>query len=320
MLYEARIFPDLEYTFKHALTHDVAYGSVLQDRRRALDARIVDTLEHLYPDRLAEHIETLAHHAYRGELWANAVTYLRQAGIKAFARSANREAVAYFEHALTGLTHLPERQETLEQAVDVHLALRNSLWPLGRHEPGFEHLRDAERLANVLGDERRLGWIAAYQSEHARMTAYAPDAPALAERARSIAEGLEDLPLRVAASYYLGTAYFVMGDYRRTDEIFRSILELIPGDLLRERFGMAGLPAVMTRFFWTSALIERGEFDQAMVRAEDGMRLAEKLDHPYSLTHALLGFGRLHGARGDWNTAIQFTERGFALAREWNLT
>jgi class 3 adenylate cyclase/tetratricopeptide (TPR) repeat protein len=319
LLYEARIFPDLEYTFKHALTHDVAYGSLLQDRRRTLDARIVETLERLYPDRLAEHIETLAHHVFRGELWDRAVTYLRQAGAKAFARSANREAVAYFEQALTALAHVPETRETLEQAVDVRLALRNSLWPLGRHEPGFEHLCDAERLAKVLGDQRRLGWIAAYLSEHARMTGYAADAPAFAERALAIGEGLGDLPLRVAASYYLGTAYFVSGAYRRTDEFFPKIIQLLEGDLVRERCGLAGLPSVMSRFFWTSALIERGEFDRGMVQAQEGIRLAETLDHPYSLTHALLGLGRLHGARGELGLAIRLTERGLALSHEWNL-
>ena len=111
-LYEAGLFPDLEYTFKHALTHEVAYGSLLQDRRRALHGRIVEAIERLYPDRLAEHVERLAHHAFRGEVWEKAVTYLRQAGAKAFARSANREAVAYFEQALTALTHLPETRET----------------------------------------------------------------------------------------------------------------------------------------------------------------------------------------------------------------
>src|SRR5262249_8841698 len=88
VLYEASIFPDLEYTFKNALTHEVAYGSVLQDRRRRLHARIVPAIEALYPERLEEQIEHLAHHAVRGELHEQAVTYLRQAGLKAAARSA----------------------------------------------------------------------------------------------------------------------------------------------------------------------------------------------------------------------------------------
>ena len=130
-LYEAGLFPDLEYTFKHALTHEVAYGSLLQDRRRALHRQIVEAIERLYPDRLAEHVERLAHHAFRGEAWEKAVTYLRQAGAKAFARSANREAVAYFEQALTALTHLPETRETRSRpSISAStFETRSSRWP-----------------------------------------------------------------------------------------------------------------------------------------------------------------------------------------------
>ncbi len=72
-VYETRLFPDLEYTFKHALTHEVAYGSILQERRRALHARIVEAIEQLYQDRLIEQVELLAHHAFQGELWEKAV-------------------------------------------------------------------------------------------------------------------------------------------------------------------------------------------------------------------------------------------------------
>ena len=81
-LYETSLFPEVEYTFKHALTHEVAYGSLLQERRRVLHVRIVEAIERLYPDRLSEHVELLAHHASRGELWEKAVDYLHQAGQK----------------------------------------------------------------------------------------------------------------------------------------------------------------------------------------------------------------------------------------------
>src|SRR2546425_9978878 len=121
-LYEAGIFPDLEYTFKHALTHDVTYGSLLQERRRRLHGQIVETIERLYPDRLPEQVDRLAHHAVRGEVWEKAVTYLRQTGAKSAARSAHREAAGYFEQALTALTHLPESRETTGEAIDVRFA------------------------------------------------------------------------------------------------------------------------------------------------------------------------------------------------------
>jgi tetratricopeptide (TPR) repeat protein len=234
--------------------------------------------------------------------------YLRQAGAKAFARSTHRQSATFLEEALVALRHIPETSATLEQAVDVRLSLRNSLY------------RDAERLAKELGDQRRLGWISAYMSEHSRQTGHSADAPTFAERARTIAEELEDFPLRIAATYYLGTAYFVSGDYPRADEFFSNTLRLLDGDLNRERCGLAGFPAVMSRAFWAWALAERGEFDQGMTHAEEGMRLAEALDHPYSLTFACKAVGHLHGARGEVSRAIPFAERALAVCRDWNLT
>ena len=100
-VYETSLFPDLEYTFKHALTHEVAYGSLLQERQRTLHARITEAIETLYPERLTELVECLAHHAFAGRALGKALTYLRQAGAKAAARSALREAASYFEQALT---------------------------------------------------------------------------------------------------------------------------------------------------------------------------------------------------------------------------
>jgi class 3 adenylate cyclase/tetratricopeptide (TPR) repeat protein len=79
-LYERRLFPDVEYTFKHALTHEVAYASLLQERRRTLHARVADAIERVYPDRLAEHRDRIVHHAFRGEAWAKAVAHLRDMG------------------------------------------------------------------------------------------------------------------------------------------------------------------------------------------------------------------------------------------------
>ena len=103
-LYETRLFPEQVCTFKHALTHEVAYGSLLHERRRVLHARIVETLEKMAGDRVAEQVERLAHHALRGEVWDKALAYCRQAGEKAMARSAHREAVEYFEQALSALS------------------------------------------------------------------------------------------------------------------------------------------------------------------------------------------------------------------------
>src|SRR5262249_47977623 len=140
-LYETSLFPEHAYTFKHALTHEVAYSSLLQERRRVLHTRIVEAIAGLSADRLTEQVERLAHHALRGEVWDRALAYCRQAGAKAATRSAYREAVAYFEQALTALQHLPEHRETLEQAVDLRLDIRNALIALGEWGAIVDHMR-----------------------------------------------------------------------------------------------------------------------------------------------------------------------------------
>src|SRR5262249_54347213 len=156
-LYETSLFPERAYTFKHALTHEVAYGSLLQERRRALHAHIVAALEALVGDRLDDQVERLAHHALRGEVWTKALAYGRQAGDKAQARSAYREAVVCYEQTLAALAHLPESRAVTEQAIDLRLGFRPALTALGEAPVRIlDHLPHAETLAAVLRNPPRL--------------------------------------------------------------------------------------------------------------------------------------------------------------------
>src|SRR5262249_50876417 len=141
----------------------------------------------LHADRMAEQVERLAHHALRGEVWDKALTYSRQAGEKAMARSAHREAVGYFEQALSALAHLPEQRDTRAQAVDLRLALRNALFPSGDLGRILAVLREAEILAEALDDHRRLGQIAFFLSNHFRNMGAYDQAIASAQRALALA-------------------------------------------------------------------------------------------------------------------------------------
>ncbi len=125
-LYQTALFPEPEYTFKHALTHEVAYGSLLHERRRALHARILEATENS-TGTASEHIERLSHHALRGEMWDKAVSYCYQAGAKAAAKSAHREAVARFTEALAAIDRLPQSGAVMQQAIDLRFSLRTSL-------------------------------------------------------------------------------------------------------------------------------------------------------------------------------------------------
>jgi tetratricopeptide (TPR) repeat protein len=320
-LYEASLFPDPEYTFKHALTHDVAYGSLLQDRRRALHGRVVATIERLYPDRLAEHVERLAHHAFRGDLWEEAVTYLRQAGAKALTRSANREAAAYFEQALTALTHLPETRETREQAIDIRFELRDAFVPLAEFSRIEAYLREAEALATALYDQRRLGWVSAYIGAiHMTASGHVSDMRTPIQRVETIGETLGDKALQVAAQHYRVHVDYLAGDCRGTENTCRRLMQFLQGDDIRDRFGLVQSPAVLSRGFLARALAERGVFDEGQAHGQDAIRIAEALDHPFSLVEACVGLAYVHSVRGDLNGAIYPAERGVALCRDWTLT
>src|SRR5262249_32409577 len=145
-LHETALFPDLEYSFKHALTHEVTYSGLLQERRRALHARIVEAIERLHPGRLGEQIERLAHHAALGALGDKAVDYLRQAGLKAAGRSALHDARIWFEQALDILRDLPESRSNLEKAFDIRFELRPVLVQLDEPDTLLERLREAESI------------------------------------------------------------------------------------------------------------------------------------------------------------------------------
>jgi len=319
-LYETRLFPDLEYSFKHALTHEVAYGSLLANRRRDLHARIVGTIERLHPDRLAEQVERLAHHALRGEVWDKAVTYLWQAGTKAAGRSANREAVACFEQALMALEHLPESRETKEQAIDLRLDLRQSLFALTEYGRVLDHLREAESLAITLGDQRRLGFVSILMTIHFWTTGDPERAVEFGQHAFAIAEALGDFALQVGTNWRLGLVYYTMGNYPQAIAHFTRAMSSLEGDLTYyERFAMPRLPSVFSRSLFARCLAERGGFGEAIARGEEGVRIAESVDDASSLISAFSGLGFVYLRKGDVQKAVFLLQRGLELGKAANI-
>jgi class 3 adenylate cyclase len=223
-LYETRLFPEREYTFKHALTHEVAYGSLLQERRRTLHAHIVEALERLAPDRLAEHVERLAHHALRGEVWDKALAYCQQAGVRAWGRAACSGSVVYFEQALQALAHLPEDDDTRVLAVEIRLALGMPLTHLGENGRHLALLGEAEALALALDDGARLGRVLASKA-FALLTEDYDGAMAAGQQALTLAAALGDSALQLEASYRLGQVCLVIGDFGRAVELLRRNVE-----------------------------------------------------------------------------------------------
>jgi transcriptional regulator with AAA-type ATPase domain/tetratricopeptide (TPR) repeat protein len=319
-LYETSPGPETEYTFKHTLTHEVAYGRLLAEPRRALHARIAEAIERLYPTRLADHVERLAHHAFEGGAWAKAHTYLHQAGRKAFTRCAHQEAAACFDRALQALGRLPESRERTEHIVDLRFDLRNTLQPLGEFGRMLEYLREAEALSRSLGDQRRLGEASAYLTDYFRLMGDQDRAIEYGQQALAIADEVGEFALRLRAKTYLGQTYYALGDYRRAAGFLRGNIDALDGDRMLQTFGFAQFPSVHSRTCLVWCLAELGEFDEGIRIGREAIRIAESADHPFTLATAHAGIGALYIRQGNLETGLPILERGLELCRTWKLS
>jgi class 3 adenylate cyclase/tetratricopeptide (TPR) repeat protein len=314
-LYETQLFPDLEVTFKHALTHDVTYGGLLGERRRALHAAVVTGIEHLHADRLVEHVERLAYHARHGEVWDKAVHYLHEAGAKAFLRSANREAVTRFLEALDALQRLPEHPSAAAEAIDLRFDLRAALMPLGDFSRMGTVLDEAEALAETAGDQHRLGHALNFKAIHLIHGGDFAAALEHAHRALAIGEVKTNIGIQAVANWYRGLACLARGESRDAVTYCEAGVALIPETLAHERFGQAGVLGTNVRTWLAIALGTLGRFAEAHAPLREATHLAEEVGHVYSRIMPLFGLGTLKLDQGDFVGALAPLERGLDLCR-----
>ena len=320
-LYEARLFPDLEYTFKHALTHDVTYGSLLEDRRRALHAAVVEAIERLRPDRLGDEIEVLAHHAARGKLGAKAVRYLRQAGEKAVARSANREAVGLFGTALAILAEMPETAESLSDILDVHIALGPAL--IAVHGTEAEEVRASYDRALELVD--RLGaasrrfpvlwglWFVAYTRGRYQ------EAHEGAQRLLSAAQAGDDTGRLLEAHHSLWATLTAMGQPAAAVTHTECGIALYDRDRHASQMFLYGGhdPGACCRYHLGLNRWLLGYPDEALAAVRDAYALAQQLDHPMTTAITLWYMAWVHYQRGERDAAAEIAERLRSLTNSY---
>jgi predicted ATPase/class 3 adenylate cyclase len=321
-LYETSLFPDPEYTFKHALTLEVAYGSLLRERRRSLHVRVLDALEGLHANRLAEKVELLAHHAARGEAWDRAARYLYQAGEKALAQARPWAAASFFQSTLDALDHVGDAADPALK-LDAFL----ELWVAKISTSQIEGLREvgekAETLARALNDGARLAKVQVRQAQAIAVVGLIPGTfESAIERAREAYRHADpgDLRTRSYAQFIAAVSCRDLGRLRDSIAEAGRGLALFPP--LAEGGNEAGLtfPIYVSLCAWRSEVhATLGEFDTALASAAAALRMAGEMHHPSSLTlaNAFLGYCRL--LKGDIDDAIPALQRGLALAQEHDI-
>ncbi len=290
-LYETRLFPDLEYTFKHALTHEVAYGSLLQERRQTCHRRIAEAIESIYAGRLVEQFERLAHHCTEAGLTEQAVGYWQQAGQRAVERSANTEAIAHLTKGLELLDTLPETAEQSQRELTLQITLGVPLQAIkGPGSPEVERTYGrARELCRQVKNAPELfpaSW-GLWRFHVARANFRA--AHELAEELLDLAQSRQDPALVLQAHHAQWATLFDLGEFGAAQEHTKQGIALYSRQEHHTQAYLFGGhdPCVCGQGHAALILWSLGYPDQAAESSLDALTLAEELSHPISLAHAL---------------------------------
>jgi class 3 adenylate cyclase/predicted ATPase len=319
-IYERPAFPDPEYTFKHALTQEVAYGSLLKERRGVLHERTGQAIEALNPQGLEAHYEELAHHYGRSANTPKAVEYLRLAGQQAVARSAYEEATGRLRQALELLKTLPETRERDELELVLQPTLGEALVVTEGHtsvetEQAYVRARAlAERLGNASQLFAALNGLRAVQmarAEHDRSRLLAEELLRLARRTGDPAQRLWALNPMGGTSYW-------QGKFCEAREHLEELLGLYDPKKHRGHDNVAASAnvGVWGLFYFSYTLLSLGYPDQALTKARQALALARDLSHPFSEGTALTGLSRVYLDRGESKTCLETAEALINLSSE----
>ncbi len=303
-----------EEGFAHALIQGVTYNGLPRAGRRDLHASIVRTITAMGSDHVAEQAETLAFHAFQGEVWDVVAVQARRAGQRAAGRSAYHEAAAFFGQAITAYEHLPGSGQALAEQIDLRFELRNALFPTSSIGKSLAYSQQAEWLALQLGDRRRLGWATAFHARDLTLLGHPVEALHVAHRALDVAGGEDDLVATIQS--YIALAAYYRGDYTQSATILRRLVETVDRRDWTQRLGLPGPAAVFFRGWLAWALARLGEAEEAASVTDVMLRLAEQSTQPLCLTFAHLGCGfalsfadALEAARAELQASIDLCRR-----------
>ena len=318
-IYEQPAFPEVEYTFKHALTQEVAYNSVLMERRRVLHGLTAQAIEGLYRDLLEEHYSELAHHYSRSRNVEKAVEYLKLAGQQEVQRSANAEAVSHLTAALELLKTLPDTPERTQQELTLQITLGFPLAAAkGQGAPEVERVYTrARELCQQVGETPQLfpvlfGLWRIYNFRSELQTARE-----LAEELMSLARNAQDPALLLQAHRALGAALFYHGEVGASQAHLEQAITLYESQQHRSYAFLYGIDlGVYCLTFAAYALWLLGYPEQALKRVQEALTLAQGLSHPYSLAFALAHSALLHQYRREVQAAQEQAEAAIVVCTE----
>jgi len=318
-IYEKNLFPELEYIFKHALTQEVAYNSLLLKKRKELHERIGTAIEELYPDRLEEFYEMLAHHYARTENLEKAYQYLKLSGDKTSGHYANREAFYFYREAIKVLNELPEPEENRKRLIEVVLSMEGPMKLLAYPEDSLHVLQEGERLAKEVGDLRSLAIIYASMGLCHTFKGDSKQGMRYAEHCFDMAAKIEDIELMAPTAFNLCSSYAILGEHTKTVAVATKVLSLLEKTHREsESFGVAlnfNIYAALSSYCG-QAMCLMGDFKEGIALCDKGLRFLQNTDNLYSLGFVEIMYGLVYVAKGDGENAINHSQKAVAYGEE----
>ena len=304
-IYEKSLFPELEYIFKHALTQEVAYNSLLLKRRKEIHERIGKAIEELYPDRLEEFYEMLAHHYSGSENLEKAYHYLELSGDKATRSYSAWEAFRFYKEAIKVLSKLPDTEENKRRGIEVRLSMATPMMVLVYPEDSLQILQEGERLSKELGDERSLANIYSSIGMYYSLRGESLLGRKYAQYCFEEAEKIRDIELMAPIGFDLSVSYNGAGEFFKVAELAPKVIALLESTQREaESFGK-GLnvySALLSNY--GSAMGMLGNFEEGEALCEKGLRFALEIDNLYNIGWAELTYGAFFVAKGDGGNAV----------------
>src|SRR5262245_11653484 len=302
--------------FAHDRIRTVVSNRLLPPSRKVVHGAVARAIEVCHTDALDVHAPALGLHYREGGVWDRAVIFLGRAAAQAGSRSAYRNAAAWYEQTLAGLAYLPATRENLERAVDARVGLGNAIYFLGQVASSVEQFKQAEKIAEELGDARRLGMALLWLTRHAWISGRPQEVEIYAERTLAIAEKSDDDALRALANYFLGHGLLVAGDLPRAMARFREVALILEDPTDKNHPApTSSLRGSAHRSYLAWCLAETGQFNEAIQLGLYAAGDAEASELAHAMVQAWSTLTHVHILRGEYPHAVGLSERALALAR-----
>ena len=317
LLYERGIFPQATYIFRHSLTQEVAYDSLLLKKKQEIHERIGQAVEELYPERLEEFYEMLAHHYSRSENLEKAYEYLKLSGEKAVLSYSLWEAFSFYKEAINVLTQLPETEENKRKGMEVRLLAAEPMGPLGYPEDSLQILEKGESLAKELGDESSLAHFYSNMGLRHLLHGDVPQGTAYAENAFEVAERILDIDMVARTGISLCPIYMVGAQYSKGAEVARRVTALLE-KTQKQHYYIGGVvmvyPCLLS--FCGHAMGALGDFAEGKAFCEKALRFAREINDLVAIAYAEYNFGWFFIMKGDGEKAVEHLKTALPFLEE----